>query len=336
MDIDLGDERTARIALAHAAPPGDRATHRLVTQHGAAATIRLAQGGTRPPGMTELGYETWRQKIAGIEDVLDLTERHGLTILTPDDAEWQTSGLADLGERAPLALWTKGDTGLLLWPRTRRVAVTGGRVESPDGIEANGTIVESLVTGDEHAIVSGGMYGVETTALRTSVLAGGRGVAVLAGGLDRLYPTGNEQALQHLGRYHLIVSEASPGTEPTRHRHEQTDRIKAALSGATVVIEGVLRVRTLAIADEAQSLGRPVGAFTSLNSVNAGPNALIRERKATSVKTGDDVRALLRNGISHPPTARPEPRETSRSSPLADPKKFGTQQRRDDDPGLTR
>lgn len=120
-------------------------------------------------------------------------------------------------------------------------------------------------------------------------------IAILAGGVDRPYPTGHRDLLSRIARNGLVLSETPPGTTPTRWRFIQRGRIMAALSGATVIVEAAYRSGSLGVAWNAAELGRPAGAVpgpvTSVTS--AGTHRLLHEGTATLVTDTSDVTALL-------------------------------------------
>lgn len=148
-------------------------------------------------------------------------------------------------------------------------------------------------------VVSGGAYGIDAAAHRGALAAdGGATLAVLAGGLDRLYPRGNTQLLETLRERHLLISEAPPGTAPTRWRFLARNRLIAALSRVTVVVEASWRSGALSTARLADQLSRPVGAVPGpvTSAASAGAHRLIRERGAVLITEPADLLDLLPGG----------------------------------------
>ncbi|PID52854.1 MAG: DNA processing protein DprA, partial [Micrococcales bacterium] len=143
--------------------------------------------------------------------------------------------------------------------------------------------------------VSGGAYGIDIAVHRGVLAAGGQAVVVLAGGLDRLYPRGNERVLAKARAEQLVLSEAKPGVSPTRWRFLERNRLIAAMSAATVVVEAARRSGALSTANAAAGLGRPLGAVpgpvTSMTSV--GCHYLLRNREATCVTGAGDLVELI-------------------------------------------
>lgn len=290
------DERAARVILAIASEPADAVTGRMVRTAGATETIAQVVGAGVPVGADG---DTWQRRLAPridarqVRRVLAETERHGLRVLIPGDVEWP-AGVDALGDRAPLALWAKGDTRLLTVPVWDRVTVTGARAATGYGEHVAMELTAAAMT-DSRQVVSGGAYGIDGVSHRTALASGGSTIAVMAGGLDRLYPAGHSELLTRVGTHGLLLSELPPGTEPTKWRFLQRGRLLAALSGAVVVAEAGYRSGTLNTAARALELHRPVGAVPGpiTSAASAGCHRLLRDRLATVITGYDDVRSLL-------------------------------------------
>ncbi|MBX3087347.1 MAG: DNA-processing protein DprA [Cryobacterium sp.] len=290
------DERTARIILAVASEPGDTVTGRMVRAVGASETVARALADEVPVGPDG---DTWQRRLAPrldaahIQRVLAETEQHGMRVLIPGDAEWP-AGVDALGDGAPVALWAKGDTGLLSRPVWDRLTVTGARASTAYGEHATTELVQSAVA-DSRVVFSGGAYGIDGAAHRAALASDGSTVTVLAGGLDRLYPAGHTDLLTRIGKEGLLLSELPPGAAPTRWRFLQRGRLLAALSGTVLIAEAGYRSGTLHTAARASELGRPVGAIPGpiTSASSAGCHRLLRDGLAAVVTGYDDVRELL-------------------------------------------
>ncbi|GAB3178892.1 hypothetical protein GCM10027060_05670 [Nesterenkonia halophila] len=272
------------------------------------------------------GLARWRARLAQCDGARELAtiRRFGGGLLIPEDPIWPVE-LEALGVAAPVALWHRGGTGnpdsssrdaglsgqaeqpeqpVLPWiPRT--AAVVGSREITDYGMRATAEMVEDLV-GHGVCVISGGAYGVDAAAHRAALrLAARRGlggpgaapptVAVLAGGLDRWYPAGNERLLQGVADHGLVLSELPPGAAPTKHRFLQRNRLIAALSAATVIVEARWRSGAQSTAHHALSLGRPVGAVPGsiFSATSAGCHRLLRETPTTAVTDAADVVELM-------------------------------------------
>lgn len=344
MTIDFTNERTARIALAHAAPLGDTLTQRLITEHGCAETVDFALTGHRPAGISELGFATWQAQVAPllsdreVERVFAKTAILELTVLTPDSPEWQASGIAALRHRTPLALWAQGNTALLTIPLEQRVTITGARAATRFGTDLTREITTDLAD-TRHLTVSSASYGIDAEAHRAALDSGLGTIAVLAGGLERLYPAGHQDLFDQIRERGLILSEASPAQVPTRLRFEQRGRLLTALTAGTVVVEAGVRSRTLLLADDAEALHRPIGATPGPDDspASAGCHRLIAERGATPITSARDVRQMIAGSVTRPPAPQRAGRSASRRNPLPSIEKIGRQRPSDDPhPGITR
>lgn len=294
------DEHSARVALAATLEPDDAATGRLIAAVGAVETVRLAAGtGAFPKKVDAVEAGLWRNKVAPrldarkVTQALVETDRLGLRVVIPGDSDWPTA-LNDLGERAPTALWLRGTASFLTAPVGDRVTITGARAATSYG-EYVTTELTSGLADAERIIVAGGAYGIDAAAHRAALAAGGQTLAVMVGGLDRLYPSGNRELLERVGDVGLLASEMAPGSAPTKWRFLARNRILGALSGATVVVEAGYRSGSLNVAARAAQLGRPVGAVPGpvTSAASSGAHRLLREGVASLVTDTADVTALL-------------------------------------------
>lgn len=294
------DDRAARIVLAATLEPDDAVAGRLTAVVGAVETVRLAAGrGAFPKKVDAVEAELWRRKVAPRLDpstvtrALSETDRHGLGIIVPGDTDW-SAALNDLGERAPTALWVRGAASFLTAPLCDRVTMTGARAATSYGEHVTAELAADLAN-RERIIVAGGAYGIDAAAHRAALASGGQTIAVLASGLDRFYPAGNQDMLERVAGVGLLLSEMAPGSAPTRWRFLARNRILGALSGATVVVEAGYRSGSLNVAARAAELGRPVGAVPGsvTSAASAGTHRLLREGIAALVTDSNDIDRLL-------------------------------------------
>ncbi|KQO82567.1 hypothetical protein ASF17_05755 [Frigoribacterium sp. Leaf263] len=215
----------------------------------------------------------------------------GLRLVVPGDDGWPPA-FDDLGDHAPAALWLRGAAEL---PEvTSAVAVVGCRASTAYGEQVAADLGSALADRG-FCIVSGGAYGIDGMAHRAALAADAPTVAVMAGGVDRFYPTGHDALLRAVVERGLLVSESPCGSTPSKWRFLQRNRVIAALSAVSVVVEAGRRSGALNTAAHAQALGRPVGAVpgpvTSPSSV--GCHALIRSGLGVCVTTAADVVELI-------------------------------------------
>lgn len=229
------------------------------------------------------------------EDVEREADEIGLRLLTPGhDAEWPTA-LDDLSCHAPLvlALWVAGEPLTLREP----VAITGARAATSYGLHVAEQMAFELAKRG-HTIVTGLAHGIDAAALKGALAARQEGgpapVVVLASGIaDHTPPRlqSQEDLVKQMLAEGTVLTELPPGTQPSRTRFELRGRILAALSHATVIVEGGTRSSARYVARDARSLQRHVlavpGPVTSLTS--ALPHELIQQGRATLVTCAQDV-----------------------------------------------
>lgn len=215
----------------------------------------------------------------------------GGRFLCPGDPEWPGQ-LDDLGEARPVGLWVRGRPDLRIWA-LRSVAVVGARACTPYGAH----IASSLGTGLAErgwVVVSGAAHGVDGAAHRGALAAGGATVAVLACGVDVVYPRAHAELVGRIVEQGLVIAELPPGAHPTRGRFVTRNRVIAALTRGTVVVEAEYRSGSLVTARAAQRLGRFTmgvpGPVTS--GLSAGVHELLRA-EAVLVTDADEVVELV-------------------------------------------
>ena len=282
MTIDSGERRAwAYLSRVAEAPCGEMAA--LVGEVGPVEAAGRIRRGDVPAALAQR-TEARRDLDTAAED-LDTLARRGGRLITPDDDEWPHLAFRAFGGepvrakdqgRAPLALWLIGPLRLdeVAW---RAAAIVGTRASSGYGEHMAAELAAGLVERDV-AVVSGGAYGIDGAAHRAALAADGSTVAVLAGGVDILYPAGHSALLHRVSSTGLLVSEYPPGVRPARHRFLTRNRLVAALSSATVVVEAGVRSGAASTAAWARALGRVVCALPGpvTSTASAGCHALIR------------------------------------------------------------
>lgn len=246
--------------------------------------------------------ERCRPRLAGLDPRRDLDRlaEIGGHVVLPGSPGWP-AGLNDLGVRRPFLLWVRGRLPAGVGAGAARVAgapaalaVVGSRASTSYGDHVAAEFAVDAARGG-HPVVSGGAFGIDVAAHRACLAADGVTVAVLAGGVDRLYPRAHEDLLGRIAATGALVAEVPPGAEPRRHRFLTRNRLIAAMAGATVVVEAGLRSGALRTAREAAGLRRPLGAVPGpvTSPTSAGCHDLLREGMAVCVTTGAQVRELL-------------------------------------------
>lgn len=229
---------------------------------------------------------------------LEVIERIGGRVVTPDDPEWpawRMLGLAQLEPgrdrdgAVPLVLWARGPRSLLE-SSERAVAVVGSRCST-----GYGNRVTSEIAGDLAAqgwtIVSGAAFGIDSMAHRAALALDGSTIAVLACGIDRPYPAQHERLLSDIAASGLVVSEYPPGVTAHKHQFLARNRLIAALADGVLVVEAGLRSGARNTVKWARRLSRPAlavpGPVTSAASV--GCHRMIRDGEALLVTRAEEV-----------------------------------------------
>ena len=222
-------------------------------------------------------------------------ERAGIRLLCPGDPGWPGQ-LDVLGDARPYALWVRGAADLR-FACLRSVSVVGTRAATPYGEHVAATLAAGLAERG-WTVVSGGALGIDGRAHRGALAAGGTTIAVLPSGVDEPYPRGHHDLFEDIAADGLLVSEWPPGRTPTRPGFLVRNRVIAALSRGTLVVEAALRSGALNTARHARDLNRPLmavpGPVTSLAS--AGCHYIMREWGAECVTGAADVVAALSFG----------------------------------------
>ncbi|MFC9508573.1 DNA-processing protein DprA [Streptomyces sp. NPDC057002] len=285
------DELLARVFLTRVLEPGDEVGGRWVREFGVGEVVRrLAEGGQILPGVSGKRWQGLlaRADTARPREDLAVARKSGVRFVCPGHPEWPGQ-LDDLGDARPLGLWVRGRAGLRMWA-LKSVAVVGARACTEYGAHMAATLAAGLAE-QGWVVVSGGAYGVDGAAHRGALGAGGATVAVLACGVDRPYPRGHTQLIGRIAEQGLVIGELPPGDHPTPSRFILRNRVIAALTRGTVVVEAAHRSGSLVTARAAQRLGRHTmgvpGPATS--GLSAGVHELLRGEAALVTDAADVV-----------------------------------------------
>ena len=188
----------------------------------------------------------------------------------------------------PLKLYYKGNLDLL--KDERLIAVVGTRNPSSYGKLCCEYMVKKM-TSANITIVSGFAKGIDSIAHKTSLLAGGKTIAVIAAGLDIVYPASNLSLYREIEEKGLILSEYEAGVKPFKFNFPQRNRIIAGLSKGTIVVESKDRGGSLITADLALEFNRDVYAVPGdvFSEYSKGCNNLIRDSKAKSLSNINEL-----------------------------------------------
>jgi DNA processing protein len=273
------DERWAYIALGCLAEPGRKDLHDLVRTAGPVeAALHVARGNPRVEGPDDV----WAMARERLEEA----DRIGARIAVPGDAEWpayrlgdlahisrppksNASGTVDRDTYPPLCLWLRG-ASRLDDAIEKSVAIVGARACTPYGDHVAAELGYDLAN-KGYTVVSGGAFGIDAAAHRGALAAGGPTIAVLACGVDRAYPMSHATLLERVAEAGLVLSEWPPGSNPLRFRFLVRNRVIAALTRGTVMVEAAARSGSRQTLHRAMQLGRAAmavpGPVTSALSV---------------------------------------------------------------------
>jgi DNA processing protein len=290
----INSDRRARMLLSCAMDCGDPAVAELVQNISAeGAWAKIIEGVLGEPAA---------QRAARVS--VDAVERQAkaaaMRYVVPGDEEWP-AGLADLRHAEPIqrrggepfGLWLRGP-GHLAHLMERSVAIVGSRAATAygNGIAADlaADLVERGVT-----VLSGGAFGIDVAAHRGAFAAGGPTVCVLANGVDVAYPPSHAALFEMLGKEQLLVAELPPGAHPTRVRFLARNRLIAAMSRGTVVVEAALRSGARNTAGWALGCGRPLMAVPGsvYSRASTATHLMIRNGQAVLVTSAADVMELI-------------------------------------------
>ncbi|WP_159941926.1 MULTISPECIES: DNA-processing protein DprA [unclassified Nocardiopsis] len=301
----------ARACLTAVAPPGDPWLGAMLAEHGAARVwAELAAGAPPPPvpagedqepppevaDMLRRRWRTWSTAAGRVDPdgLLADSAAAGIRFVAPEDPEWpgRLDQLDLPGGRRSHGLWVRG-RGDLRNLCLRSVAVVGARAATSYGTHVASTMAYDLAE-SAVVVVSGGAYGIDGAAHRAAAAAGST-VVVLACGLDVDYPRGHAGLFAEVARTGVLVSERPVGTAPRAPDFLVRNRLIAALTPGTVVVEAALRSGALNTASHAAELNRVLMAVPGpvTSALSAGCHLLLREWQAGCVTCAEDVVAQV-------------------------------------------
>ncbi|SPL97536.1 Rossmann fold nucleotide-binding protein Smf possibly involved in DNA uptake [[Actinomadura] parvosata subsp. kistnae] len=289
-----------------AADVGDTLMGSLVAQYGAPHAVECIRARTlppefvarqaqqeRPPNLTS-ALNAWYTRLAAANPAADIEagQRSGARLIIPGSPEWPTQ-LDQLGRSRPLGLWVHGNADLR-FSCLKSVAVVGARAATSYGSHIAAEFGVGL-SESGWIVVSGGAFGVDGAAHKGALAADAPTVVVLACGVDVSYPSAHESLFAEIREKGVLISECPPGVHPTRARFLIRNRLIAALSRGTVVVEAAIRSGALNTATHALSLNRHLGAVPGpvTSAMSAGCHRLLRERKAVCITSPEDMIDLV-------------------------------------------
>jgi DNA processing protein len=243
-------------------------------------------------------YQDGKHASEKISDRLDLITTEQLIdqlgesfLITPQSSDWPIRlnelaappfGLVGFGLRDILA--SIGDS----------IGIVGTRNPTNYGSKIAMDFAAAL-SDRNWTIVSGGAFGIDTAAHRGALIVEGNTIAILGGGVKTIFPSGNDRLFSEISTHGLLLSEVLPTVPAVPHRFLIRNRLIAALSKGTLVVEAAHRSGSLRTARDAGELMRPVMAIpgTIHSPTSEGCHRLINERKAELVSSVDEILELV-------------------------------------------
>jgi len=311
--------RLACAALTYLAEPDDEVLGTLLGMCEPAEMVAAIRAGRLPAHLdawvagcvpadraaVTLALQRWRTRLPLLPDDESLAAlcRDGIRLVCPTDPEWPED-LDRLVTARPYALWLRGNADLA-FSCMRSVSMVGSRAATGYGTHVAGEIAADL-SQRGWALISGGAYGIDAAVHRGALVTGGITIAVLACGVDHPYPAGHAELFEAITGDGLVISEWPPGSRPTRLRFLVRNRVIAALSRGTVIVEAGERSGALNTARHAVELSKPLmavpGPVTSAQS--AGCHKILRDWNGSCVTSAADIAVMLaRAGEELPPEA---------------------------------
>jgi len=286
---DINTEPDAYLALSWISDICDLETSNLIAKFGAIETLNVISQSS-PRNAVEKRRKNRLSNLGEIQELKYVLRRNLINYISAIDANWPKS-LNDLGFNKPLGLFYKGDIDLL---NQENISIIGTRKSSNYGNSIAGEFAFDLASIGFN-IVSGGAIGIDTASHHGTLNAQGKTICVQANGLHKFYPSKNEILFEKIIKNGLMISEYPPGRNPTKNYFLDRNRIIAALSKSTVVVEAAEISGALSTVRHALRMQRLVlavpGSIHSKSSV--GTNELIRNREAESVTNLQQVLELI-------------------------------------------
>ena len=222
-----------------------------------------------------------------------------INTISPDESEFLQiiTGIAVM----PKTLYVVGSL-----PTERRpvVAIVGTRKPTPYGKEVTFNLAYTLAQKGV-LVVSGLALGIDAVAHRATLEAGGTTIAVLAGGLDAIYPTAHRKLAEDIVKNGgALISEYPPGTPALPYQFLARNRIVSGISDAVIVTEAAARSGTLATVAHALEQNREVFALPGniTSPMSAGPNRLIQQG-AHPITSAEDILQVVAPDLTETQTS---------------------------------
>ena len=285
-------EPEARLILFSSIEPADNFWSGEVADRGARVVLERVINGNQYLKRPE--FLDLRQRVS-ISDLSNLKKEiidSGCIWLTPEDEDWP-SGVNDLLS-PPIGLVIKGNRQVLN-DLDKSISIVGSRKPTSYGIQIAKSLAMQAVKQDL-VVVSGGAYGIDTASHIGALAGDGKTICVLAGGLNHLYPLDNLKLFNKISISGLLISEVMPSVSSKPYRFLIRNRLIAALSKATVVVEAEFVSGSIRTARDAAEIFRPVFAIPGevTSALSEGCHRLIAERIADIATSLDEILEIIK------------------------------------------
>jgi DNA processing protein len=285
------NEARARLILFSIIQPADPFWSYEINQRGGLSVYNRIISGNyylKQQEILKLQQQIMQRQVKDLE--LEISKAGGVFI-TPEDNDWPIS-LADLAT-PPIGLVIAGDRSVLL-KLDKSISIVGSRHPTNYGLQLSYSLA-SQASLAQLVVVSGGAYGIDTASHQGALSVGGLSIAVLAGGINRLYPLENQKLFKDITKSGLLISEVLPNTESKPYRFLIRNRLIAALSRSTVVVEAKFISGSIRTARDAAEIFRPVFAIPGpvTSPLSEGCHRLIAERVADIATSLDEILEVI-------------------------------------------
>lgn len=285
------NEARARLILFSIIQPADPFWSYEINQRGGLSVYHRIISGNyylKQQEILKLQQQITQRQVKDLE--LEISKAGGVFI-TPEDNDWPIS-LADLAT-PPIGLVIAGDRSVLL-KLDKSISIVGSRQPTNYGLQLSYSLA-SQASLAQLVVVSGGAYGIDTASHQGALSVGGLSIAVLAGGINRLYPLENQKLFKDITKSGLLISEVMPNTESKPYRFLIRNRLIAALSRSTVVVEAKFISGSIRTARDAAEIFRPVFAIPGpvTSPLSEGCHRLIAERVADIATSLDEILEVI-------------------------------------------
>ena len=286
------DEKTAKLILFSSVDPVDIFWQGEVLRNGAVDTYQKIIKGSSYINISDFPQIRNRALNVNVEYLKSEIIAANAQFISSEDFDWPVS-CQDLSA-PPIGLIIKGERKLLT-QLSKSISIVGSRRPTNYGL----SVANQLATDaskQEIVVISGGAYGIDSAAHQATLMAGGKTLAVLAGGVNNLYPPENHQMFSQIAENGLLISEVMPSVRTVPARFLNRNRLIAALSKATVVVEAEFVSGSIRTARDAAEIFRPVFAIPGeiSSKLSDGCHRLIAERIADIATSLDEIVEVIK------------------------------------------